>query len=87
MSRRHEGSKSERRRKSTQQRQLRLMDLRRHFFKRFRTTFETRRASHFSKTLRARQKIAIDSPHINGFELNRDRLAGKSHTWFAIIVC
>lgn len=29
---------------------LRLMDLRSYFFNRFRTTFETRRASHFSKT-------------------------------------
>lgn len=65
---------------------LRLMDLYcRHFFKRFRTTFERRErkersASHFSKIppcARTRQKIAIDSPHANGFELNRDPLAHR----------
>lgn len=62
---------------------LRLMDLYcRHFFKRFRNTFESRRASHFSKIpvrVRASQKIAIDSLHTNGFELNRDPLAQVSH--------
>lgn len=62
---------------------LRLMDLYcRHFFKRFRNTFETRRAFHFSKILVrvwASQKIAIDSPHTNDFELNRDPLAQVSH--------
>ena len=63
---------------------LRLMDLYcRHFFKRFRNTFETRRASHFSKIparVWALQRIAIDSPHINGFELNRDPFVQVSHT-------
>lgn len=63
---------------------LRLMDLYcRHFFKRFRNTFETRRASHFSKIparVWAPQKIAIDSPHTNDFELNHDPLAQVSHT-------
>lgn len=62
---------------------LRLMDLYcRHFFKRFRTTFETRRVSHFSKSpprVRAGQKIAIDSLHSNGFELNHDLAVLVSH--------
>lgn len=94
MSRRHDGSENrETKKEHTAARGARLMDLYcRHFFKRFRTTFERRerererergeeerRASHFSKIPRAwaRQKIAIDSPHANGFELNHDPLTHR----------
>ncbi|KAK1129127.1 hypothetical protein K0M31_020257 [Melipona bicolor] len=53
----------------------RLMDSHcRHFFKRFRTTFECRRASHFSKSpvpsVGPDRKIAIDSARANGSELS-----------------
>lgn len=64
---------------------LRLMDLYcRHFFKRFRNTFETRRASHFSKIpvrmgpTENRNRFAAYCT--NGFELNHDPLAQVSYT-------